>query len=306
MGRYIVYRLLLTAFVLLGVSIVVFSLVRLVPGDPAELLADQWATKEDIDRIREQLGLDKPVAIQYMIYMRGLLHGDLGKSVITKVPVTELIAARFPNTLKLAVVATIIAVAIGGLAGGISAARPYTIVDNTAMILALLGVSTPAFWLGLMFMLLFSVRLGWLPAIGSATPKHLVLPSVTLALVTAGVIARQTRSSMLEALREDYIVTARSKGLTERVIVCRHALRNALIPVVTIVGLQFGHLLGGAVLVESVFGWPGMGRLLVDAIFTRDYPIIQGAVLMFAVTFALVNLGVDLLYGLIDPRIACE
>lgn len=306
MGRYIAYRLLLTAFVLLGVSVVVFFMVRLVPGDPAELIADQWATKEDIERIRKDMGLDKPVAVQYMIYMGRLLHGDLGNSVITKIPVTEEIAAKFPSTVKLAIMATIIAVVIGGLAGIISAVRPYTIFDNTAMILALLGVSTPAFWLGLMFMLFFSVKLGWFPAIGAATPKHLVLPSTTLALVTAGVIARQSRSSMLQTLQDDYIVTARSKGLSERVIVYRHALRNALIPVVTIVGLQFGHLLGGAVLVESVFGWPGMGRLLVDAIFTRDYPIIQGAVLMFAVTFAVVNLGVDLVYGLIDPRIGYE
>jgi peptide/nickel transport system permease protein len=306
MGRYVAYRFLLTGFVLLGVSIVAFFMIRLVPGDPAELIADQWATKEDIERIRKDMGLDKPVAVQYMIYMGRLMHGDLGNSVITKIPVTEEIAAKFPSTVKLAITATIIALVIGGLAGIISAVRPYTIFDNTAMILALLGVSTPAFWLGLMFMLVFSVKLGWFPAIGAATPKHLVLPSTTLALVTAGVIARQSRSSMLETLQDDYIVTARSKGLRERVIVYRHALRNALIPVVTIVGLQFGHLLGGAVLVESVFGWPGMGRLLVDAIFTRDYPIIQGAVLMFAVTFALVNLGVDLVYGLIDPRISYE
>ncbi len=306
MGRYIAYRLFLTVFVLLGVSIVVFFMIRLIPGDPAEILADQWATKEDVDQLRRDMGLDKPITVQYLIFMDRLLHGDLGNSVITKIPVTEEIAAKFPSTLKLAVTGTIIAVVIGSLAGTISAVRPYSIFDNTAMILALLGVSTPAFWLGLMFMLVFSVHLGWFPAMGAATPKHLVLPSLTLGLLTAGVIARQSRSSMLQTLQEDYIVTARSKGLRERVVVYRHALKNALIPVVTIVGLQFGHLLGGAVLVESVFSWPGMGRLLVDAIFTRDYPIIQGAVLMFAMAFALVNLGVDLLYGLLDPRIGYE
>lgn len=306
MGRYILYRLILTVLVLLGVSIVVFFIIRLVPGDPAELLADQWATKEDIEQLRRDMGLDKPVTVQYLRFMDRILHGDLGNSIITKVPVAEEIAARFPSTLKLAVTGTVIAIVIGTLAGTISAVRPYSIFDNIAMILALLGVSTPAFWLGLMFILVFSVHLGWFPAMGAATPKHLILPSLTLGLLTAGVIARQSRSSMLQTLQEDYIVTARSKGLLERVVVYRHALKNALIPVVTIVGLQFGRLLGGTVLVESVFSWPGMGRLLVDAIFTRDYPIIQGAVLIFAMTFALVNLGVDLLYGSIDPRIRYE
>jgi peptide/nickel transport system permease protein len=306
MGRYIAYRLILTIFVLFGVSLVVFFMIRLIPGDPAQLLADQWATKEDIEQLRRDMGLDKPITTQYLLFMERLLRGDLGNSVITKVPVTSEIAARFPYTLKLAVTGTVIAVVIGSLAGTISAVRPYSLFDNTAMIVALLGVSTPAFWLGLMFMLVFSVHLGWFPAMGAATPKHLILPSLTLGLLTAGVIARQSRSSMLETLQEDYIVTARSKGLRERVVVYRHALKNALIPVVTIVGLQFGHLLGGAVLVESVFSWPGMGRLLVDAIFTRDYPIVQGAVLMFAMLFALVNLGVDLLYGLLDPRIGYE
>lgn len=306
MGRYIAYRLILTIFVLLGVSLVVFFMIRLVPGDPAQLLADQWATKEDIEQLRRDMGLDKPITVQYLLFMDRILHGDLGNSVITKVPVTSEIAARFPYTLRLAVTGTVIAVVIGTLAGTISAVKPYSVFDNSAMILALLGVSTPAFWLGLMFILVFSVYLGWFPAMGATTPKHLVLPSLTLGLLTAGVIARQSRSSMLQTLQEDYIVTARAKGLLERVVVYRHALKNALIPVVTVVGLQFGHLLGGTVLVESVFSWPGMGRLLVDAIFTRDYPLIQGAVLMFAMVFALVNLSVDLLYGLLDPRIRYE
>jgi peptide/nickel transport system permease protein len=303
MGRYIAYRLILTIFVLLGVSLVVFFMIRLIPGDPAELLADQWATKEDIEQLRRDMGLDKPITVQYLLFMDRILHGDLGNSVITKVPVTSEIAARFPYTLALAIAGTVIAIVIGTLAGTISAVKPFSIFDSAAMILSLLGVSTPAFWLGLMLLLAFSVRLGWFPAMGASTPKHLVLPSLTLGLLTAGVLARQSRSSMLQTLQEDYIVTARAKGLLERTVVYRHALKNALIPVVTIVGLQFGHLLGGTVLVESVFSWPGMGRLLVDAIFTRDYPLIQGAVLMFAMVFALVNLAVDLLYGLLDPRI---
>jgi peptide/nickel transport system permease protein len=290
MGRYIAYRLILTIFVLLGVSLVVFFMIRLLPG-------------EDIQQLRRDMGLDKPITVQYIRFMDRILHGDLGNSVITKVPVTSEIAARFPYTLQLAIAGTVIAIVIGTLAGTISAVKPFSIFDNAAMILSLLGVSTPAFWLGLMLLLAFSVQLGWFPAMGASTPKHLVLPSLTLGLLTAGVIARQSRSSMLQTLQEDYIVTARAKGLLERVVVYRHALKNALIPVVTIVGLQFGHLLGGTVLVESVFSWPGMGRLLVDAIFTRDYPVIQGAVLMFAVVFTLVNLSVDLLYGLLDPRI---
>jgi len=306
MGRYIIYRLVLTVFVLLGVSLVVFFMIRLIPGDPADLLADQWATEEDIEKLRRDMGLDKQITVQYLLFMDNLRRGDLGNSVITKVPVAEEIRARLPNTLKLAVIGTMIAVVIGSLAGTIAAVKPYSLFDNVSMILALSGVSTPAFWLGLMLMLFFSVKLGWFPCVGAGTPKHLVLPSLTLGLLSAGVIARQSRSSMLQTLQEEYIVTARSKGLHERVVVYRHALKNALIPVVTIVGLQFGRLLGGTVLVESVFSWPGMGRLLVDAIFTRDYPIIQGAVLVFATTFALVNLAVDLLYGALDPRIRYE
>jgi len=293
-------------FALLGVSFFVFLLVRLVPGDPAELLADQWATKEDIELLRRQWGLDKPIITQYLVFMNHLLHGNLGNSVASNIPVAKEIAAKFPNTLKLALTGTIIAIIIGALAGIISAAKPYSIFDNISMVLALLGVSTPAFWLGLMLILLFAVKLNWLPATGAETIKHLVLPSITLGLLTAGVIARQTRSSMLEALQQDYVVTARAKGLRERIVLYKHALKNALIPVVTIVGLQFGHLLSGAVLVESVFSWPGMGRFLVDSIFTRDYPVIQGAILVFATAFSLVNLSVDLLYGLIDPRIRYE
>ncbi len=306
MGRYIVYRLVLTFLVLIGVSIFVFLMIRLVPGDPAELLADQWATKEDIELLRKNWGLDKPIMVQYLVFMNNLLHGNLGNSVTSNMPVTNEIAARFPNTIKLAVTGTVIAVIIGSFAGIVSAAKPYSAFDNISMVLALVGVSTPAFWLGLMLILLFAVKLDWLPSTGAATIKHLILPSITLGLLTAGVIARQTRSSMLETLQQDYIATARAKGLKETAIIYRHALKNALIPVVTIVGLQFGHLLGGAVLVESVFSWPGMGRLLVDSIFTRDYPIIQGVVLIFATTFSLVNLGVDLLYGYIDPRIKYE
>jgi peptide/nickel transport system permease protein len=306
MTRYIIYRLIFTGFVVIGVSILVFSVVRLVPGDPAELLADERATEKDIELLREKWGLDKPIPVQYLVFMNKLLHGDLGVSQFTNLPVAEEIRARYPNTFKLAVTGVMIGVIIGISTGIISAARPYSIFDNISMILALMGVSTPSFWLALMLMLVFCVKLNWLPCIGAATPKHLILPSLTLGLLTAGVIARQSRSSMLETLQQDYIVTARSKGLRERTVIYKHALKNALVPVVTIVGLQFGSLLGGTVIVESVFGWPGMGRLLVDSIFTRDYPIIQGTTLIFATSFSLVNLGVDLIYAYLDPRIRYE
>lgn len=291
---------------LLGVSVIVFILIRLIPGDPAELLASQWATAEDIALVQRAWGLDRPLPVQYGVFLGNLLRGELGRSVASGVPVSAEIAARYPSTILLAAASMAVAVAVGGTAGIISARRPYTWWDNGAMVLALVGVSTPAFWAGLMLILLFSVILGWLPASGMGSPQHLVLPAVTLGMVAAGIIARQTRSSMLEVLNQDYIRTARSKGVAEAAVTYRHALKNALIPVVTIVGLQFGTLLGGSVVVESVFAWPGMGRLLVDAILVRDYPIVQAAVLLFAATFACINLLVDLFYGMLDPRIRYE
>ncbi len=291
---------------LLGVSMVVFVLIRLIPGDPAELLASQWATAEDIALVRRAWGLDRPLPVQYGVFLGNLLRGDLGRSVASSVPVSTEIAARYPATLVLAVASMTVAIGVGGTAGIISARRPYSWLDNGAMVLALVGVSAPAFWAGLMLILLFSVILGWLPASGMGSLRHLILPAVTLGSVAAGVIARQTRSSMLDVLSQDYIRTARSKGVAESAVTYRHALKNALIPVVTIVGLQFGTLLGGSVVVESVFAWPGMGRLLVDAVLVRDYPIVQAAVLLFAATFACINLLVDMLYGLLDPRIRYE
>ena len=232
---------------LLGVSMVVFVLIRLIPGDPAELLASQWATAEDIALVRRAWGLDRPLPIQYGVFLGNLLRGDLGRSVASSVPVSTEIAARYPATLVLAVASMTVAIGVGGAAGIISARRPYSWLDNGAMVLALVGVSAPAFWAGLMLILLFSVILGWLPASGMGSLRHLVLPAVTLGSVAAGVIARQTRSSMLDVLSQDYIRTARSKGVAEAAVTYRHALKNALIPVVTIVGLQFGTLLGGSV-----------------------------------------------------------
>ncbi len=303
MHRYLARRVTIMVPMLLGVSMIVFVLIRLIPGDPAELLASQWATAEDIALVRRTWGLDRPLPVQYAVFLGNLLRGDLGRSVASGVPVAAEIAGRYPATLLLAAASMAVAVVVGGMAGIVSARRPYSWWDNVAMVLALVGVSMPAFWSGLMLILLFGVILGWLPASGMGTPRHVVLPAVTLGLVAAGIIARQTRSSMLEVLGQDYIRTARSKGVDEVAVTYRHALKNALIPVVTIVGLQFGTLLGGSVVVESVFAWPGMGRLLVDAVLVRDYPVVQAAVLLFAATFALINLLVDVLYAFLDPRI---
>ncbi|MDR7434814.1 MAG: ABC transporter permease [Armatimonadota bacterium] len=306
MHRYLAWRVMIMVPMLLGVSMIVFVLIRLIPGDPAELLASQWATAEDIALVRHAWGLDRPLPVQYVVFLGNLLRGDLGRSVASGVPVAAEIAERYPATLLLAAASMAVAVAVGGTAGIVSARRPYSLWDNVVMVLALVGVSTPAFWSGLMLIYLFGVVLGWLPISGMGTPRHLILPAVTLGLVAAGIIARQTRSSMLEVLAQDYIRTARSKGLDEIAVTYRHALKNALIPVVTIVGLQFGTLLGGSVVVETVFAWPGMGRLLVDAILMRDYPVVQASVLLFATTFAFINLLVDVLYAFLDPRIRYE
>ena len=301
--KYLATRLVLLIPTMLGVSIIVFFIIRMIPGDPAELMVNDYASKEAVERMRHAWGLDQPVPIQYLVFMKHILHGDFGTSTLSGYPVMAEIVVRYPNTLQLATVSMVLAILIGGLAGIISALKPYTIFDNVAMILALLGVSMPAFWFWLMLMLVFAVMLGWLPATGIGTPQHLVLPSLVLGYTAAGIIARQTRSAMLEVMRQDYIVTARAKGLIESIVAYRHALKNALIPVVTIVGLIFGTMLGGSVIVESVFSWPGMGKLLVDSILARDYPMIQAAVMVFATSFALVNLVVDVLYAFLDPRI---
>lgn len=308
MHGYIVRRLLLSIPVLIGVSILVFAIIRLIPGDPARAIAGVHASPEYIEQVRKELLLDQGLHIQYYVYMSNLLKGDLGRSTFTRRPVAAELRERFPNTMKLAVTAMIIATVIGMSAGIISATRRYSLFDNASMVGALVGVAAPVFWLGMMFQLLFAVRLGWLPSggiTGSMGPlKHLILPSLTLGLATAALLARITRSSMLEVLRQDFITTARSKGLSERVVIYKHALKNALIPVVTVMGLQFGTLLGGAVLTETVFSWPGIGRLMVDSILARDYPVVQGAVLLLAVTFVLINLVVDVIYAFLDPRIS--
>jgi ABC-type dipeptide/oligopeptide/nickel transport system permease component len=304
--RYAAKRVLLALPVLLGVSVVVFVAIRLIPGDPAQIMAGQAATEEVVREIRASLGLDRPLPVQYLYFLRNVLRGDLGRSLFNGAPVLEELGQRFPRTVRLALASMAVASLIGIPAGIVAATRRLTWVDTLVMLVALAGVSMPVFWLGLNLILVFSVRLQWLPAFGYETWRHLVLPAITLGTASAAVVARMTRSAMLEVLGQDYIRTARAKGLSERAVVNRHALRNALIPVVTILGLQLGTLLSGAVLTETVFAWPGIGRLLVDAVLARDYPIIQGTTLLIAATFVGLNLAVDLLYGLLDPRIRYE
>lgn len=303
MLNYVIKRFLAMIPVLIGISIFLFFMLRMLPGDPAQVLAGQMASPEDIEAIRKQLGLDRPIYEQYLSYLSRLAQLDLGRSARTQNPVIEEIWARLPNTVLLAVVAISLACLFGIPAGIISAVRPYTWVDYLVTMAGLFGISMPVFWLGLMLVVVFSVILRWLPAGGTGGWQHVVLPSVTLASFVVAFIARMTRATMLETLAQDYTTTARSKGLKENVVVIKHALKNALIPIVTVVGLQFGLLLGGAVLTETVFAWPGIGRLIVDSILARDYPMIQGTILIFGLLYLLVNLGVDLLYAVIDPRI---
>ena len=305
------WRLALTRLVagipaLLLVTALVFGIVRLLPGDPARILAGDFATEEVVRELRERWQLDRPLPVQYTVYLAGLARGDLGRSTATSLPVAPELGERFLRTLQLAAAATLIAAVVGGLAGVLGATRRASLTDYLATVLALTGVSTPIFWSGLILILVFAVWVPWLPAGGTGSPAHLVLPAVSLGLFGAGVIARQTRSAMLETLGEDFVRTARSKGLPERGVVYKHALKNALMPVVTVLGDQFGRMLGGAILTETVFSWPGMGRYLVEAIAMRDYPVIQAIILVFAMSFLVVNLLVDVSYGLLDPRVRVE
>jgi peptide/nickel transport system permease protein/oligopeptide transport system permease protein len=306
MLNFLLRRLLAIIPVLLGISLMLFIMLRMLPGDPAQVLAGQMASPADVEVIRIQMGLDKPVYIQYASFLNRLLHFDLGVSARTQNPVIEEIWARLPNTVLLALCAITLATVFGIPAGIIAAVRPYSWVDYTVTVAALIGISMPVFWLGIMLMIVFAITLQWLPAGGIGTWQHLVLPSVTLAAFVVAFIARMTRSCMLEVLAQDYVTTARSKGLREKVIIIKHALKNALIPIITVVGLQFGLLLGGAVLTETVFAWPGLGRLIVDSILARDYAMIQGSILIFGLLYTLVNLLVDLTYAFVDPRIRYE
>ncbi len=313
MGRFLARRLLQLGPVLLGVSVIVFLVLHLAPGDPAEVMLGANANKEDLDRLRVQLGLDQPLHVQYVHWISHVARGDLGRSIWMKRPVLGEVLERFKATLLLTGTALFLST-LGGIALGIlSATRPNSLLDRLSAMASLFGASMPVFWLGIVLMVIFALWLGWLPASGMYAPygggdlkdllAHLVLPAVTLAAASITIIARLTRATMLETLGQDYVRTARAKGLGERPVVWRHALKNALIPIVTVVGVQAGYLLGGAVLTETVFAWPGVGTLVVQGILARDVPLVQGGVLVIAMSFVLVNLAVDTLYAWLDPRI---
>lgn len=334
MINYIIKRLLALIPILIGVAVIVFLIVHLIPGDPAQTMLGERATDQALERLREQMGLNDPLPIQFGRYVKDLLRGDLGRSIMSNNPVSHELSQRFPATLELSFFAILFAVFVGVPAGIFAAINQNSWFDNFSMLIALMGVSMPIFWLGLMFIWLFAVELGWFPPssrIGVGldfTPitnlyvidsilqfnfsafkdvlHHLVLPAIALGTIPMAIIARMTRSSMLEVLRRDFIRTAYAKGLKRKVVIFKHTLKNAMVPIITVVGLQFGVLLGGAVMTETIFSWPGLGKYLVDAIYARDFPIVQGGILFFAGVFVIVNLLVDLSYALFDPRIKYE
>ena len=316
MRSYLARRLLLLVPVLVGVSVVVFLVLHLSPGDPAEIMLGSQATQEDLARLRRELGLTEPLHVQYVHWVAHVARGDLGRSIWMKRPVLDEVLNRYKATLVLTASGLLLSTVGGIILGVASAVRPHSFLDRMSAVTSLFGASMPVFWLGIVLMVVFSLWLGWLPASGMWAPygegglrdllAHLVLPAVTLAAASLTIIARLTRSAMLEILSQDYIRTARAKGLVEQRVVFRHGLKNALVPIVTVVGVQAGYLLGGAVLTETVFAWPGVGLLMVQGILARDFPLVQGCVLVIALTFVLINLAVDLLYAWLDPRIQYE
>lgn len=303
MFEFVRTRLLQSIPVLIAVSAISFLLLYLLPGDPAFLLAGENATAADIERIRQSLGLDDPLPVQYVRYMGDLAQGDFGTSIRTRRSVTDEITSRLGNTILLAMSAMLIATVVGGTLGLVAAAKKGTWIDAAILVISTFGVCVPVFWIGLLVILLFGVKLDWLPTAGSGSLSQLIMPATVLSLASLGTIARLTRASMIDVFLSDFIRTARAKGLTESAIIRRHVLRNGLIPTLTIVGVQLGTLLAGAVLTETVFNWPGIGRLLVSSVLQRDYPIIRALLLLFAVIFVTVNIIVDMLYAVIDPRI---
>lgn len=303
---YLVRRLLLTVPVLLGVATLVFALIHLVPGDPAQSMLGESAAPEDVERLRDSLGLNRPLLVQYQAFLGGLITGDLGRSFRYGTPVASEIRSRLARTLQLALAAMAVAILVAIPLGIVAAVWRGTAIDHAAMTVSLIGISMPNFWLGPLLAILFAVELGWLPVAGTGTPAHLVLPAVTLGAALAAILARMTRASLLEELRELYVLAARARGVSRARAVLRHAFRNSLIPIVTIIGLQFGAVLTGTIITETIFAWPGVGRLLIQAINFRDYPLVQGCILFIAFTYVLMNLLTDLAYGLLDPRIRLE
>ncbi len=332
MLAYIIRRLMIMIPTLLGVTVIVFLMLHATPGDPAELLMGERATEESLDRLREHLGLNEPLHVQYGLFLKRLMRGDLGETIWTRQKVWTEVKHRFPATIELALVALFISCFAGMILGIISATKQYSIFDYVSMLGALAGVSMPIFWLGLVFMLIFSLNLGWLPLSGRLSIDidleivtnfyildaiitrnwpafkdavwHIIMPAVTLSTIPTAIVARMTRSAMLDVLRQDYIKTAKAKGLSQLKVIFKHALRNAMIPVVTTIGLQFGVLLGGAILTETIFAWPGVGKWMYDAVMQRDYMVIQGGTLFIAALFVVINLCVDVLYAVINPRIS--
>lgn len=303
MLNFIIRRTLQIIPVILTVIILVFSMLHFIPGDPARLVVGIEASEDTIEIARETLGLNKPIYQQFLIFLGNLLQGDLGTSIQTGTPVTEELAKRLPITMTIAFGATLFAAIFGIFGGVLAAVKQNKFTDNFIMVTSLLAVSIPSYFLGLLLLIIFSLNLGWFPIFGIGTPMHYVLPIITLGAQAMGLIARMTRSSMLDVIRQDYIRTAKAKGLPERVVVYLHALKNALIPVITVIGLRFGGLLAGTVLAEIVFSIPGVGRYMVEAILARDYPIVQGSILVVAISFVIVNILVDISYRAVDPRI---
>ena len=303
MRRYVLIRLATAIPVILGATVVVFSIMHLTPGDPVKLILGDRISPERIEELRRQLGLDRPIYVQYVLWLAGALRGDFGISITAKRSASALIFERLPYTLELTVTAMVISILLGIPIGVVSAVRRYTVIDHTSMAMALFWLSMPGFWLGLMFMLLFGLWLGWVPISGYQGVKSLIMPALTLGLPQVGLLARLMRSEMLEVLREDYIMTARAKGLTEFLVMYKHALRNAVISVMVYLFLGVPWLISGAVVVETVFAWPGMGRLMYRAILTKDFPIVQGVIFIIAILTILCNLLGDVVTGLLDPRI---
>ena len=304
MLKYIIRRIIAMIPVVIGITFLVFMIMQLAPGDPVQMILGDNASPEAVEAMRDEMGLNDNVLIQYGRYLVNLAQGDMGTSYVNKRPVADEVFSRVPATFKLAAVAAVVSIVIAIPLGILAAIKQNTLFDHSSMVVSLIGISMPAFWLALMLMLLFSLKLGWLPAQGAKDGwKSYVLPSIAIGFMQMAAIARTTRSSMLETIRQDYIRTARSKGITEREVIFHHSFRNALIPTVTIVGVQLGGLLGGAVLTETVFAWPGLGRLVVQAVNGRDVPVVLGCIVVLSVGFSIVNLVVDLLYGYIDPRV---
>ena len=303
MLKFIFKRLLLAIPTILGVIFIVMLTIELVPGDPVELMLGEHGTQEAVHNVRTALGLDKPLLIRYFLYLRNLARGDMGRSIRENRAVIKEVSDVWPATLELKLAAMVIAVVIGVTVGILSAVRPNSFFDNVNRIISLFGLSMPVFWTGLVLIVIFSFWLRFLPIGGTGSLRHLILPAFTLSLPSIAMISRMTRSSLLEVLKEDYVRTARAKGLSQKTVILRHALKNALIPIVTLCGLQMGQLMGGAILTETVFAWPGLGRLMVRAIFARDYILLQGAVLIFALAFVVINLIVDISYSFLDPRV---